>query len=280
MTTTAELRARVYTRAMQQRWAEFLHGSTVEHGVQVYGDPAELATSVAAFFAAGFDRGHPGVVVAQAEQTQAFARGLAERGWDVEDAESCGLLVTADAEQTLAALLDGDRPSPELFERVVGGLLDRAESGSGGREPRVFGEMVDLLCRRGRPDAAFELEELWNDLGRRRRFSLLCGYQLDVFDPQAQAALLPHLCSLHSHVLPASNYARLARAVDRALDDVLGSSAASEVYRSVARERDDIRVPMAQLILMWLSANMPALADRVLDVAREHYGAQPAPAAA
>jgi KaiC/GvpD/RAD55 family RecA-like ATPase len=263
---------------MQQRWAEFLHGSTVEHGVQVYGDPAELAASVAAFLAAGFDAGQPGVVVATPGQTEAFARVLAARGWDPEDAKRRGLLVTADAGQTLAALMDGDSPSPERFDAVVGGLLDRAEANAEGREPRVFGEMVDLLTREGRSEAAFALEQLWNDLGRRRRFSLLCGYQLDVFDPNAQAALLPHLCNLHSHVLPASNYARLSRAVDRALDEVLGSSAASEVYRSVARERDDVRVPMAQLIMMWVSANMPAAADRVLAVARDHYGAQPAAA--
>jgi KaiC/GvpD/RAD55 family RecA-like ATPase len=267
---------------MQQRWAEFLHGSTVEHGVQVYGDAAELATSVAAFLAAGLDAGQPGVVVATPTQTEAFARGLAARGWDVDDAEGRGLLLTADAEETLAALMDGDTPSPALFDSVVGGLLDRAEANAEGREPRVFGEMVDLLVRQDRVDAAFELEELWNDLARRRRFSLLCGYQLDVFDPHAQAAMLPRLCNLHSHVLPANNDARLAGAVDRALDEVLGSTAASQVYRSVARERDDIRVPMAQLIMMWLSTNMPAHADRVLDVAREHYGAQPGaqPAAA
>ncbi len=264
---------------MQQRWADFLHGSTVEHGVQVYGDPAELATSVAAFLAAGLDAGQPAVIVATPAQTEAFVRGLADRGWDVGDAKSRGLLVTADAEETLAALMDGDSPSPERFDDVVGGLLDRAEANAEGREPRVFGEMVELLTREGRVEAAFELEQLWNDLARRRRFSLLCGYQLDVFDPHAQAAMLPRLCNLHSHVLPASNYARLSRSVDRALDEVLGSTAAAQVYRSVARERDDVRIPMAQLIMMWISANMPGAADRVLDAAREHYRAQPAAAA-
>jgi hypothetical protein len=265
---------------MQQRWAEFLHGSSVEHGVQIYGDPAELATSVAAFFAAGLDAGQPAVAVATPAQWASFAAALDARGWDAATARERGLVVVADAAETLAAIMDGGEPSAERFERVIGGLLDRAVAQAPDRDPRLFGEMVDLLARQGLAEAAFRLEALWNELARHRRFALLCGYQLDVFDPAAQARLLPHVCGLHQHVLPAGNYARLASAVDRALDEVLGSAAAGGVYRAVARERDDVRVPMAQLIMMWVSANMPGLAERVLESARAHYGATAASAAA
>ena len=256
---------------MQPRWAEFLHGSTVEHGVQIYDDPSELARTVSAFLAAGLDGGQPGVVVATREQWTSFCEGLDARGWDASATRAQGLLVAADADETLAAITDGDRPSAERFRQVIGDLLDRV-GGATEREPRVFGSMVDLLCRAGDLDGAIALEELWNDFARHRRFSLLCGYRLDVFDVHAQSGALPHVCGLHSHVLPASNYARLARAVDRALGDVLGSAGAGNVYRSVARERDDLRVPMAQLIMMWLSTNMPGVAERVLESAREHYG--------
>lgn len=255
---------------MQQRWAEFLHGSTVEHGVQVYADPAELAVSVATFLCAGLEAGQPGIAVATREHWDAIATRLEARGCDVAGALDRGLLVTADADSVLAALLEDGEPSPALFDREIGALLDRAALASD-REPRVFGELVELLCRRGRADAAVALEELWNGLGRRRRFSLLCGYRLDVFDVRQQATVLPQVCDAHSHVLPAANYARLARAVDQALEDVLGSSGASDVYRSVALERDNVRVPMAQLILMWLSSNRPIAADRVLAAARSHY---------
>ena len=269
---------RVYTPAMQPRWTEFLHGSTVEHGVQVYDDPAELAASVAAFLAAGLDAGQPGIVVATPEQWTSFAERLDARGVDARANLERGHLVFADASETLAAITVDDAPSADRFGVVIGELLDRAERASE-REPRVFGAMVDLLCRDGRTEAAFALEELWNELARSRRFSLLCGYRLDVFDVRAQAAALPHVCGLHSHVAPAGNYARLAGAVDRALDEVLGSAGAGNVYRAVARDRDDVRVPMAQLIMMWLSENTPAVAESVLAAAREHYGA-PARAAA
>lgn len=264
---------------MRQAWGDFLKGAGARaHGVQVYGDAADLAESVASYLAAGFERNQPGVLVATPEHLSLFADRLGARGWRLEDAESAGLVVVADAEETLALILGPNGLERGRFEHVVGGLLDRVEHGPDDRPARVFGEMVDLLCRRDQAAAADELEQLWNLLAQQRRFSLLCGYRLDVFDVGAQAAALPHVCGLHSHVLPASNYARLASALDRALGDVLGSAGAGNVYRAVARERDDVRVPMAQLIMMWLSANRPVLADRVLDAAREHYRAQPAAA--
>src|ERR1700694_5575170 len=38
-----------------------------------------------------------------------------------------------------------------------------------GSNVRIFGEMVNILCEQGETDAAAALEELWNDLGRRKR---------------------------------------------------------------------------------------------------------------
>ena len=167
--------------------------------------------------------------------------------------------------------MEGVTPSAARFEHVVGGLLDRAGSRFANRETRVFGEMVDLLCHRGLTDAAFRLEEIWNEAARTRRFSLLCGYRMDVFDRESQAATLPRVCELHSHVLPARHYARFARSVDRALDEVLGGAEASRIYMLISRRAHERRVPLAQLILMWVSANRPSLADRILDSARTHY---------
>jgi hypothetical protein len=165
----------------------------------------------------------------------------------------------------------GTSPSRAAFEHIVEGLLDDVATRAPGREVRAFGEMVDLLCERGQPKAAAELEGLWNDLGRRRRFSLLCGYRLDVFDRGAQVGTLPDVCRAHSHVLPASDSGRLARSVDLALEEVLGAAEAGKVYAIVGEQIRRGRVPSPQLVLMWVSANMPALADRILASARKRY---------
>ncbi len=91
-------------------------------------------------------------------------------------------------------------PSPDAFDRTVGALLDRAETTAQGHPVRVFGEMVDLLNRRGDPQGAAVLEQLWNRLRARRRFSLLCGYRVDLFDADVQASLLPDVCRAHTQV--------------------------------------------------------------------------------
>jgi len=249
-------------------WTQFLRESpSCGHAVQVYRDVSELAESVGEFLAAGLEAGEPGVVIVRPEHRRALAATLGSRGCDRRDP----LLTIVDAEATLALFMDGSTPSPARFEDAVGGLLDRVAERHPGRRIRAFGEMVDVLCERGDAAAAVTLERLWNDLARTRDFSLLCGYRLDVFDRAAQVGLLPDVCRLHSHVLPASDPDRLARAVDAALEDVLGAREAGHVYVVVATHAREGRVPMAQLALMWVSAQMPVLAERVLARAREHY---------
>ncbi len=264
---------------MRQAWADFLEEPTTGHGVQVYSGSDELAESVAAYLAAGFELGEPAIVVARPEHLDSFREGLAALGWDARSLEEDGLLTVADAESTLSLLLDGEMPSPARFEQAVGSQLDRVGTRFAGRETRVFGEMVDLLCQRGRTDAAIALEEIWRDAARSRRFSLLCGYRLDVFDRESQATTLPWVCDLHSHVLPARHYPRFAHSVDRALDEVLGSVEAGRIYLLMSRQAQEDRVPLAQRILMWVSENRPSLADRILATARAHYLAGPAPTA-
>src|SRR5262249_46320507 len=131
--------------------------------------------------------------------------------------------------------------------------------------------MVDLLVEHGASGEAIRLEELWNDLARTRSFSLLCGYRLDVFDRHTQTSPLPEVCRVHSHVRAASDSTRLTRAVDRALGEVLGPGQAGKLYSLVGEEARRGSVPVAQLALMWVSANMPSLADRVLSAARAQY---------
>jgi hypothetical protein len=256
-----------------KNWVDFLAGGDRSaHAVQIYAEIDELADSVATYLARGFDAGEPAVVVATADHAALFLERLAAQGWDADRIEHAACLRVEDAEATLAAIMQGGTsPSRLAFEQIVGSLLDDAARQAPGREIRAFGELVDLLCARGEAKPAAELEELWNDLGRRRRFTLLCSYHLDVFDRAAQVGTLPGVCRAHSHVLPASDSACLARSVDLALEEVLGPAEAGMVYALVGEQIRRGRVPSPQLVLMWVSANMPALADRILASARKRY---------
>ncbi len=256
-------------------WTDVVRGESAGHGVQVYADLDELAGSVAAYVSAGFEAGEPALVVATREHVGRFAEKLASAGWDERKIQGDKLLVLADADAALTEFMDGELPSATAFEAVLGGLLDRVAERFPRARIRVFGEMVDLLVARGQTEAAVRVEQLWNGLARRRSFSLLCGYRMDVFDRATQTGLLPDVCAEHSHVLPAGDPERLSRAVDLALDEVLGPADAGKVYLLVGERIREARVPVAQLVLMWVSANMPGLADRILASARTHYFGEP-----
>ena len=256
---------------MRTSWDDFLGGAESGHAVEIYADVAELAESVSAYLASGFEAGDPAVVIATREHWDSFAEALARRGWEALELEEEGLLVRADADRTLASFMELGTPSPSAFERVVGGVLDRVAERFPARRIRAFGEMVNILSERGEFAAAVALEELWNELAQSRQFSLLCGYRLDVFDQRTQADALPHVCRTHSHVLPAADPVRMARAVGLALEDVLGSDEADKVYASVAGERASERLPLPQRTLMWVSERMPAAAEKILAAARAHY---------
>lgn len=243
-----------------------------DHLVQVYRSSFELAESAATFLASGFAAGEPAVAVAASAHWPLIAERLERRGRRASELEAEGRLVVVDAAETLAAICDADVPSTHRFASVIGGLIDRVAAGAAGQRVRVFGEMVDLLVRRGDPEAAEALEHMWNRLGMRRDFTLLCGYKIDVFDRDAQVALLPQVYRAHSHVLPTADSEQLEQAVDRALREVLGESEADKLYAQVERQVRDDRIPRAQRALMWASANMPRAAESILAASRKNYG--------
>jgi KaiC/GvpD/RAD55 family RecA-like ATPase len=253
-------------------WADFLEGTAPsEHGVLVYRDPGELAASVAAFAGAGLEAGEPVLLVALAEHRSRIEEALAVVGWDQDRIEQSGLLFQAEAEATLAEILDDTgNLSADRLEQALRSLLDGIGERFPGRRLRVFGEMVDLLCRRGDPDAAAELELLWDHRVAEGGMALMCSYRLDVFDRATQVGVLPAICEIHSHVRPAADPERLQRAVDAALDEALGDKA-GQLYAMVGDQIRRRRVPAAQLALMWASANMPTIAERILAAARTHY---------
>ncbi len=260
-------------RKVTPQWGEFLRSpEPTGHAVQIYQDVSELAASVADYLVPGFEAGDPAIVIATAEHRGAFANALAERGWSGADIEEPGLFTSLEAAETLAAFMHDGRPSKERFEHVVGGVIDSVSDRFPGRTIRAFGEMVDILCQRGDPASALELERLWNELARNRSFALLCGYQLDLFDRHAQISPLPGVCDTHTHVLPATDVTQLTRAVDFALENVLGPARTVNVYLSAQRQLK-VDAPLPQLALMWVSAQMPGEADRVLSLARERYTA-------
>jgi PAS domain S-box-containing protein len=171
------------------------------HIVQFCEEDDFLCDLVADYLAAGIDAGEPAVVFATEQHRDVLRGSLRARGIDVDRACAGEQLWLIDAREALARFMVGDMPDWERFQEVVGGAVDR------GRRRhracvRAYGEMVDLLWREGNEAAAIRLEEMWNDLGRQRRQSLVCAYVMGGFYKEGQSdgypATLHQICRTHT----------------------------------------------------------------------------------
>ena len=168
------------------------------HAVQFYGNDAELFRTVGLFLSEGLVAGQPAVVIATEAHRKAIEATLESRFIDVERARRLGDLVLLDAEETLATFMVDDVPTASVFKKVVGDVIEQTLRGRERTPVRAYGEMVDVLWKQGKTEAAVRLEVLWNDLASTHVFSLLCGYAIGSFYKQTQQ--YDDVCQLHTHV--------------------------------------------------------------------------------
>ena len=228
-----------------------------EHFVQFYERDAALVASVAEFIGAGFESDASAIVVATSDHLQSLEQRLAALRIDVAAARAADRLVALDARQTVDSLLVEGWPDADRFAALIEPRIAHAQK----RVPRivVFGEMVALLWRDGRHEAAVRLEELWNDLARKYDFSLFCAYPIAQMEEGSWEAVHA-VCAAHSHAMPANAVAhaseekRLAEICDlkrrgRALDAEIGGRRLTEQLLARSnRELDDFRERTLQVV--------------------------------
>src|SRR3954454_13149603 len=97
-------------------WASFIETAPCsDHAVQVYDRFEELVDSVVPYLTAGFASGAPAIVIATTDHWDGFTRELRTQGWEAAELERQGLLTYKNAEDTLAAFMEGGLPSAARF---------------------------------------------------------------------------------------------------------------------------------------------------------------------
>jgi hypothetical protein len=244
-------------------WSELLARPALgDHIVQVYQDVDSLAEAVTQYIAAGLQAGDAALLVATPPHRAAFEAALRASGTDVAALVAAGQLVFLDTEQTLASFMRDGRPEWTAFHTAVGGAIASLRL----RYPavRAYGEMVDVLWQQGQRDAAIRLEEYWNQLARLQTFSLFCAYYMDNLDERSYGGPLECVCKVHTHLIPARDYARFDEAVAQAARDALDTPLSRLLLSLAAGERRATDMPLGQAALLWLKKNMPLTAEKVL----------------
>jgi hypothetical protein len=168
------------------------------HAVRFYESPDSLCRIVAAFLSDGLTTGQPALVIATPEHRAAIIETLRALDLDAEALQASGDLLLLDAEATLERFMVDGMPDPVRFHEVGAEAIERACSGRRDCTIRAYGEMVDVLWKRGQSVAAVRLEMLWNKLAETKDFSLLCGYAMGNFYKGSQQY---EICAQHTHVV-------------------------------------------------------------------------------
>jgi len=145
-------------------------------------------------------------------------------------------------------------PDPARFESVVGGAVRDAIERSRNGAIRAYGDMVGTLWKNRQFPAAIRLEQLWNRLRKSTPFALYCGYPIDVFDSQFDAAVVDALLCAHSHLLPAGSGRSIESAIAQAMEEMIASSGKTfpKVTESVSTRRLWPELPRCEALILWL----------------------------
>jgi hypothetical protein len=175
------------------------HGNKAEHIVQLFDTQDSLANVVSAFLNEGWVAGGHLLVIAKPAHWRRIAERLERRGCPVQYATREGRLTVLDAATALARLTRWGLIDRQLFLDHVASLVGRLAAESTNRV-RIYGEIVELLAEEGDLGSAQQLEGLWNELGERQPFTLLCGYTAAHFTDDRALPALHAICAAHSRV--------------------------------------------------------------------------------
>jgi PAS domain S-box-containing protein len=174
-----------------------------EHIVQFYDTQEYLLNVLTNFIFPILSSDDAAVIIATKSRLDALEDHLRDRGAPVERRKARGQLVMIDANDMLGKItdpVDGAPLSMEPIESLLRRLNDKFP------KIYVYGELVNLLCAHGDHSSAIMLEELWNGLLKRYKFTLLCGYDMNNFKEDHLEEAFTKVCCNHSRVGPSEDY--------------------------------------------------------------------------
>ena len=166
-------------------WGEI---APADHLVQIYETDRAFLDTLEGFAASGLHAGEAVVIIGTPEHINALNQRLEAQNLNLHELQQTDQYIPLDAEQTLSRFMVNNWPDATKFRATIGEILNRAR-GIHDRKVRAFGEMVALLWERGLNGATVYLEGLWNDLHKRKGFSLYCAYPKTGFTQPLSAAM-------------------------------------------------------------------------------------------
>jgi hypothetical protein len=172
------------------------------HAVQFRGGDGAWLDGAADVLSSALQRGDTIATVLLESNRDALALLMKERRWNLADLGEQGRYLMFDAEAAATQVMRGGCPDVDTLTGLIDGL-ERARSASGDRARShltIVGEIAPVLWRNGNPDAALEVERLWDELTRSLPILTICAYPMGYLGDEAMAAFSSDVCAHHSVV--------------------------------------------------------------------------------
>ncbi len=176
------------------------------HAVQFSGDGSSGLDGVAAVLSSALHRGDTVATVLIASNRDALAVRMKERGWNLADVGKQGRYLVFDAEEAATRVMRAGRPHLDSIAEMVAALESARRASAAGPRSHLtlVGEMSVVLCRRGTPEAAVELERLWDELTRSLPILTICTYATGCFDHEGVPGFVSSISAHHSAICHAA----------------------------------------------------------------------------
>ncbi|KAH8155476.1 uncharacterized protein LAJ45_00486 [Morchella importuna] len=187
------------------------------HLIQFYEAECFLYDAVSKFILPSFfSTENAAIIIATRQHLDGLEAHLREQNLAPGLLKERGQLILVDADALLPSLLNGDKVDGQAFDSYFGKVFQDVRK----QYPRIlaYGELVNILCERGSHLLAHELEQVWERFlaVNGKDASLLCGYDMSVFEADGLSDVFQQICLSHSHVVPGEKkYPLLGDSQDR-----------------------------------------------------------------
>jgi DNA-binding NarL/FixJ family response regulator len=170
------------------------------HKVAFHPDDASLVDDFTRFIEFALKMENPVIVIATESHRADLRKRLQANGRDMATAIQAGTYISLDADDMLSEVMVNDWPDSTRFLKVASDVIMTAAKAAKGKHFRVAacGECARRLIVQGKPEAAIQLEHLWDNLARSHYVDILCGYMLHDFQKEESSPIFERICVPHS----------------------------------------------------------------------------------
>lgn len=262
------------TRSANSSWRQLLAApAPASHILQIYDCGAFLERAVAHYAAEGLHRAEAVHLIGTAAHLDGVDRALRASGVDTAAAVRSGQLVLGDVHDMLAIVAPGGMLDETRFSALTDEAIGRAATDTRFSGVRWWGEITNTLYQRGHAAAGLRAEELGDIAARTHGVTVFCSFLCDRFDAHSYRGHLHDLCCVHTHVIPAEDYASHRLAVNRAVREVVGELRGTMLQSLASWKGMPFEAPSSQALLFWLRDVTPQHFEAVLERARAHQQA-------